>query len=155
MTIPRVTDIHNYHEPKCNEKTCIGYRLEPNKKKYISNFPTRHEYIKESYFMTATQYRKALKELVKFAKLLNPRLREIKKRDGRVYLTLVKNDPFYWKSSIQVYSYGRGNYISDIALQFTDRRGKIHSKRILVSGLHRFEYAIKIIVRHYSKIYSN
>lgn len=158
MTFPRVTDIHNYHSKKCNEQTCIGYSLEPNlHKKKVKGLFTDELFIKPSYSMTNHQYAKALDELKKLVKSLNPKFRFKKSKYG-LYLTLMKGDPFsiknqYGNSSIRVFHYGPSNRRTDIALSFKDKKGKMHGKRILIDGIHRFEYAIRVCVRHYERVY--
>jgi len=153
LTIPRVTDIHNYHNKKCNEQTCIGYSLEPNlHKKKVKGFFTDELFIKPSYSMTNYQYRKALDKLKKLVKSLNPKFR-FKNGKSDLYISLVKGDPFYWNTSIRVFHYGASNRRTDIALSFKDKKGKMHGKRILVDGIHRFEYAIRVCVRHYERVY--
>ncbi len=160
----KTSDSQNWHNsvireiggkinPKaCNEQNCIGFKLEPNKKKYVSNFPERHEYIKESQYMTKAQYKKALAEIRKIARKINPKIIVRKGDKGTgMYLTLVKNDP-YKNHSIRVFHYGY-NVVTEIQLQFADKKGRKHIKRIMVTHLHRFEFGITKLIRHYNRIY--
>jgi len=157
------SDSQNWHNRSCNEQNCIGYRLEPNlhKKKakgidYDFKNVTRStfDYVKESQYMTKAQYKKALAEIRKIARKINPNF-IVKKGDKftGMYLTLVKNDP-YNNHSIRVYHYGY-NVVTDIQLQFADKTNRKHIKRIMVTHLHRFEFGISTIIRHYCRIYKN
>lgn len=147
MTIPRVTDIHNFHNANCNLITCIGFRLEKSQKNGDIGY-------RQYETMTNAKYHKAVKEITKLVKKLSPKLK-IKKGSGfndGIYFYFEK-DPMYWKTYLRLYPYGVSNHISDIAFHFNDKKGKKHGKRITVYGLHRLEYATRKVIRHYERIY--